>query len=251
MAHPLLSQDPLDRLVFALDVDTAADALAWADRLHGALRWLKVGPKLFTGNGPQLIDALIDRGFRIFLDLKFHDIPEVVAGAVREATRRRVSMLTLHTTGGARMMQAAATAAREEGSRLGIDPLLLLGVTVLTSLGAADLAPLGFAEGPEALVPRLATLAVRSGLDGVVCSPREIGLVKAVEPGAAVLTPGIRPATLSDDGRPIDVPGDDQVRIATPAEAIRAGADFLVIGRPIRLAPDPLRAIERVLIEMR
>ncbi len=255
MTHALLPASARDRLVLALDVDAPMEVETWLDRLQDSVRWLKIGPRLFTGSGPALIDALVARDFRVFLDLKFHDIPEVVAGAVREAVRRGVSMLTMHTSGGLRMMQAAVEAARDEASRRNTPPPILLGVTVLTSLTSEDLLELGFQHGAEESVDRLARLAHRAGLDGVVCSPLEVSRVKGLEGGAlVVLTPGIRPSA-SVAFAPGREEGsshapDDQRRIATPAQAVRSGADFLVVGRPILRAADPEEAIAQVLREI-
>lgn len=236
---------PIDRLIVAFDVESPAEALAWGERLKGNLRWVKIGSKLFTAGGPALLAGLQAQGYSVFLDLKFHDIPEVVAGAVREAVRQQVSIITLHAAGGKRMMAAAVEAARSEALRLGTAPPLLLGVTVLTSLGSTDLEDLGWGTDPGVVVDRLARLAADSGMSGVVCSPLEIARVKAAHPSRVVLTPGVRPA-----GPEFSTRADDQVRVATPSEALRAGADYLVVGRPILQAPDPLRALLAVLKEL-
>lgn len=245
--HPFARpSQPTERLILALDLDDTTQALTWAQRLQGRLTWLKVGSKLFTAGGPPFIKALQDLGFRIFLDLKYHDIPEVVAGAVREATRLGVSMITLHASGSRTMLQQAARAGQELAESLGIPRPLLLGVTVLTSLGADELALLGLGHDAGPVVDRLAALAMDSGLDGIVCSPLEIGRVRARHPHAVILTPGIRPASAeTPPGQ--SLPADDQVRIATPAQAIQSGADYLVVGRPILKAPDPVSALNRML----
>jgi len=245
--HPFARPSlPTERLILALDLDDTTQALTWAQRLQGRLTWVKVGSKLFTAGGPPFIRALLDLGFRVFLDLKYHDIPDVVAGAVREATRLGVSMVTLHASGSRTMLEQAARAGQETAEALGTTRPLLLGVTVLTSLGSDELALLGLGSDAGLVVDRLATLAMNAGLDGIVCSPLEIERVRARHPQAVILTPGIRPApTEAPSGQPL--PADDQVRVATPADALRRGADYLVVGRPILRAPDPLSALTRML----
>lgn len=230
-----------EKIIIALDVGTKQEALALAGALKEA-RIFKIGMELFTAEGPALLEATVRLGKRPFLDLKYHDIPNTVAGAVRSATRNGVSMLTLHTSGGREMMAAAAQASREESARTGKDRPLLLGVTVLTSLKEEDLRRIGIDNPAADQVLRLAALAKGSGLDGVVCSPHEIETVKR-ECGREflVVTPGIRPAWAA---------AQDQKRIMTPAEAIGRGADYLVIGRPITGAPSPHEAFLRVLAEL-
>jgi orotidine-5'-phosphate decarboxylase len=230
-----------EKIIIALDVGTRQEALALAGALKEA-QIFKIGMELFTAEGPALLEATVRLGKRPFLDLKYHDIPNTVAGAVRSATRNGVSMLTLHTSGGREMMAAAAQASREESARTGTDRPLLLGVTVLTSLKEEDLRRIGIDNPAADQVIRLAALAKGSGLDGVVCSPHEIETVKR-ECGREflVVTPGIRPAWAA---------AQDQKRIMTPAEAISRGADYLVIGRPITGAPSPHEAFLRVLAEL-
>jgi orotidine-5'-phosphate decarboxylase len=233
--------DPQEKIIIALDVGTKREALALAETLKEA-RVFKVGMELFTAEGPALLAETVRLGKRPFLDLKYHDIPNTVAGAVRSAVRTNVSMLTLHTSGGREMMAAAAQAAREESARTGKDRPLLLGVTVLTSLKEEELRRVGVDRSVEDQVLRLAGLARDSGLDGVVSSPHEIELIKKECGGEfLVVTPGIRPAWAA---------AQDQKRIMTPAEAIGKGADYLVIGRPITGAASPHEAFLKVLSEM-
>jgi len=230
-----------EKIIIALDVGTKREALALAEALKEA-RVFKIGLELFTAEGPALLDEAVRLGKKPFLDLKYHDIPNTVAGAVRSATRKGVHMLTLHTSGGIEMMAAAARAALEESARTGKERPVLLGVTVLTSLKDEELRRIGFAHAVADQVLRLAVLAKDSGLDGVVCSPHEIESIKR-ECGShfLVVTPGIRPAWAA---------AQDQKRIMTPAEAIGKGADYLVIGRPITEASSPLEAFLRVLAEL-
>jgi orotidine-5'-phosphate decarboxylase len=202
-------------------------ALVLARKLRGAAGFLKVGSQLYTAEGPHAIDRLASFGYEIFLDLKFHDIPNTVAGAVAAAADlRSVAMLTLHASGGVAMMKAAREALAGRKTRP-----LLLGVTVLTSLDAAALQAVGIKEAPASQVLALAKLAKQAGMDGVVASAHEARAIRrACGPKFLIVVPGVRPADSSTN---------DQSRIATPSEAIRAGADYLVIGRPITAAPDP------------
>ncbi|HHQ42995.1 MAG TPA: orotidine-5'-phosphate decarboxylase [Chromatiales bacterium] len=215
------------RLIVALDRPDRAAALETAARLDPACCAVKVGKELFTAAGPGVVEALQARGFRVFLDLKFHDIPNTVAGACRAAAALGVWMLNVHALGGRRMMEAAREAV--DGAAR---PPVLLAVTVLTSMGKEDLAEVGIEGPPEAAVLRLARLAHASGMDGVVCSPRELRALRAaLGSGFRLVTPGVRPA---------GAPAGDQRRTATPAEAVAAGADHLVIGRPVTQADDPV-----------
>ena len=233
--------DPREKIIISLDVGTKREALALAGEL-GEARVFKVGMELFTAEGPALLEETVRLGKRPFLDLKYHDIPNTVAGAVRSAVRAGVSMLTLHTSGGREMMAAAAQAAREESARTGKDRPLLLGVTVLTSLKEEELRRVGIDHSVADQVLRLAALARDSGLDGVVSSPHEIEIIKKECGGEfLVVTPGIRPAWAA---------AQDQKRIMTPAEAIGKGADYLVIGRPITAAPSPHQAFLKVLADI-
>jgi orotidine-5'-phosphate decarboxylase len=220
-------------VIVALDFPDEASANALVDRLEPSLCRLKVGKELFTRCGPDLIRRLQGRGFEVFLDLKFHDIPNTVAAACAAAADLGVWMVNLHCSGGARMMAAA----RERLERCARRPLLI-GVTVLTSLDAEDLAAVGCPGDPAQRVLRLAELGQRAGLDGVVCSPREAAAVRAERgPGFILVTPGVRPSVTA---------GDDQKRVMTPADALAQGATYLVIGRPITAAPDPMAALESI-----
>jgi orotidine-5'-phosphate decarboxylase len=233
----------MDQLLVALDVDTAAEARALADRLRGAVGGFKIGSQLFTGEGPALVEELAARGDRVFLDLKFHDIPNTVAGAIRAATRLGVWMVNVHASGGSAMMKAARAAANDESARRGMPPPLVIAVTMLTSLDQGALADIGLSTPVASQVERLAALAEASGLDGVVASPQEIQIIRA-QAGAtfAIVTPGIRGA------------GDkmgDQSRTLTAPEALAAGATYLVVGRPIIAAADPRAAAERIAADCR
>jgi len=230
------TDDP--RIIVALDFPSDKPALALVDQLDPAKCRLKVGKELFTRSGPELVRALNGRGFEVFLDLKFHDIPNTAAAAVAAAADLGVWMVNVHASGGKKMM----TACRERLENFGKDRPLLIAVTVLTSMDADDLWGIGIADSPQAQVSRLATLTRNCGLDGVVCSAQEAPALKA-EQGAEfkLVTPGIRPLS-SDKG--------DQQRIMTPTDAIKAGSDYLVIGRPITQAADPLAALEAIHAEV-
>jgi len=230
-----------DRIIIALDVGTKREALALAGELKDA-RVFKIGMELFTAEGPALLDEAAAMGKKPFLDLKYHDIPNTVGGAVRSAARHRIHMLTLHTSGGKEMMAAAVRAAHEESARAGTPKPILLGVTVLTSLKDDDLRQIGYARSTTDQVVRLALLAKAAGLDGVVCSPHEIEVIKR-ECGRdfLVVTPGIRPVWAATQ---------DQKRITTPAEAVLMGADYLVIGRPITGSPSPQQAFLKIVTEI-
>jgi orotidine-5'-phosphate decarboxylase len=231
-----------EKIIIALDVGTKPEALALAGGLPSA-RIFKVGMELFTAEGPPLLRAVARLGKRVFLDLKYHDIPNTVAGAVRSASHHGAAMLTLHASGGGEMMAAAAAAAREEAAKSGRPRPLLLGVTVLTSLKDSQLREIGCSVPVAGQVLRLAVLAKSAGLDGIVCSPHEIEIIKK-EFGRELLvvTPGIRPAWAA---------AQDQKRIMTPAKAVAKGADYLVIGRPVTGAPSPQEAFEKIAAEIR
>ncbi|HUZ97610.1 MAG TPA: orotidine-5'-phosphate decarboxylase [Edaphobacter sp.] len=227
---------PKDRLVVALDFPTAKAALDLVDQLSGTCQWFKVGMELYYATGNALVETLRNRGFNVFLDLKLHDIPNTVAGAVRSATQAGASLLTLHASGGPAMMAAAAESAAAPGSPR------LLAVTVLTSMDAAQLTATGVGSTPAEQVLRLAKLAQNSGINGMVCSAEEVGALRAELGDEALLViPGIRPAG-SDIG--------DQKRIATPAAAIERGASMLVVGRPITQAANSAEAAEAILKEI-
>src|SRR5438270_603355 len=227
---------PRDRLIVALDLPGDDEALKLVDRLGQTCQWFKVGMELYYAAGNSIVHHLRDRGFAVFLDLKLHDIPNTVAGAVRSATRAGASLLTIHASGGGAMMDAAAEAASAAGSPR------LLAVTVLTSMDANQLAGIGITASPAEQVLRFARLAQASGIDGMVCSPEELDLLrKETGPDTLLVIPGIRPA-----GSAIE----DQKRIATPAQAITHGASMLVVGRPITRAHDPAEAARAILQEI-
>lgn len=231
----------MHQLLAALDVDTADQARALAQRLRGAVGGFKIGKQLFTSVGPSLVEELAGRGDRVFLDLKYHDIPNTVAGAVAAATRLGVWMVNVHASGGSAMMRAARAAADDAAAKAGRPAPLLIGVTLLTSLSQQGLSEIGIGGTVVEQVERLAALADASGLDGVVASAQEIGIIKArCRPGFAIVTPGIRGA--------MDAKGD-QSRTMSAAEALTAGATYLVVGRPIIGAPDPRAAAEQIAAE--
>jgi orotidine-5'-phosphate decarboxylase len=235
--------DPRDRLIVALDVDSLAQAERLAERLDGLVRRFKIGSQLFTAGGPAVVEAIQKRGAEVFLDLKFHDIPNTVAGAAREAARLGVFMFNVHASGGLAMMKAAADGAAAAAVELSVRRPLAIAVTVLTSLDRAALhRELGVTSSVEGHVLRLSELAREAGLDGTVASPVEIAAIRR-SLGAAwvIVTPGVRPAGSA---------AGDQSRVATPGAAARAGAHYLVVGRPITGAPDPVAAAAAILEEM-
>lgn len=224
-------QDP--KIVVALDFAEAKPALALVDRLDPALCRLKVGKELFTAEGPRFVEQLVERDFGVFLDLKFHDIPNTTAKACEAAAKLGVWMVNVHASGGRAMMETARNALEKSAHRP-----LLIAVTVLTSMDQAALNELGVDGALQEQVLRLATLAQQSGLDGVVCSAQEAPLLRReIGPEFCLVTPGIRPASAGKD---------DQSRVVTPADALRQGASYLVIGRPITQAPDPLQALHAI-----
>ena len=221
------------RVIVALDFPDAGSALAAAARLDPSLCRVKVGKELFVSAGPAVVAQLHERGFEVFLDLKFHDIPNTVAGACRAAARLGVWMVNVHASGGSAMMRAAREAVAAFAR-----PPLLIGVTVLTSLSDAQLGEVGLAGTAAENVERLARLAAASGLDGVVCSAEEVPLLRgALGAGFVTVTPGIR---LAGEAK------GDQSRVVTPAEAVRRGAHYLVIGRPVTQSPDPSATLQQI-----
>ena len=234
--------DAADRLLVALDVDSIEEAAGLLDGLAGVVTGCKIGSQLFTAAGPAAVELARKRDFRVFLDLKFHDIPNTVAGAVREATRLGVFMLNVHASGDIAMMRAAAESARHAAAEFKVPRPLVLGVTVLTSLDRRALAlEVGVPSTVEQHVVDLAQHAREAGLDGVVASPQEIrALRRALGPRFVIVTPGVRPTDRADD----------QARTATPAAALAAGADYLVVGRPITEASDPTTAARAILAEL-
>jgi len=228
--------DPRHRLAVALDYPDVTQALALVDRLGQTCHWYKVGMELYYAAGNSIVQQLRDRGFDVFLDLKLHDIPNTVAGAVRSATQAGASLLTIHAGGGAAMMTAAAVAASSSGAPR------LLAVTVLTSMDAHELAGIGIAASPAVQVLRLAKLAQISGINGVVCSPEEVAMLrKEIGSDTMLVVPGIRPTGST---------AEDQKRTATPTQAIIDGASLLVVGRPITRATDPASAAQAILYEI-
>jgi orotidine-5'-phosphate decarboxylase len=231
--------DARSKIIFALDVNGVAEIDRYAEILAGKVGMFKVGKELFTSCGPEAVRAVQRRGGQVFLDLKYHDIPNTVAKAMLEAARLGVQLTNLHALGGAEMMETAARAVRKE---FGDNRPRLLAVTILTSSTAETLRGVGIEHPLEQMVVRLARLAQDSGMDGVVASPREIGLIRAAcGPDFLIVTPGVRPSFAA---------ADDQKRIMTPAEAVAAGADYLVIGRPIAKAADPAAAAELIADEI-
>lgn len=228
----------MNELLVALDVDTVDAARDLANTLRGWVGGFKIGSRLFTAHGPGFVQELVDRGDRVFLDLKFHDIPNTVAGAVAAATRLGVWMVNVHAGGGLEMMRAARQAADEEAVKGSSGPPLVIAVTVLTSFSQEGLAATGITTAIPDQVRRLALLSQEAGLDGVVASPQEIALIRAAcDPRFNIVTPGIRGAG--------DAMGD-QNRTASAAGALAAGASYLVVGRPIIAAKDPRAAAQRI-----
>lgn len=234
----------MNRILVALDVSTPAEAIALAQTLHGEVGGFKIGKQLFTAAGPDVVRALVAHGDRVFLDLKFHDIPNTVAGAVKSACSLGVWMVNVHASGGRAMMEAARRAADESTAKGGAKPLVIA-VTVLTSLSAADLSSVGVPASPLDQAVHLAELARASGLDGVVASPQETAAIrKACGPDFVIVTPGIR-------GGGAKASADDQHRTLTPAQAVAAGSSYLVIGRPITGAADPRQAARQISEEIK
>ena len=224
-------------LILVLDAPSPAAVTPTLKRLSGTVRWAKVGLEMFTACGPDCVRQVADLGYNVFLDLKLHDIPNTVAKAVESCARLPIRMLTLHTGGGREMMAWAVKAQQQTAPEL-----RLLGVTVLTSMSAPQLNEVGVPDSPEKQVVRLGRLAADAGLRGLVCSPLEIAPLRAqLPPDVVLVTPGIRPR---------DAKADDQTRVMTPEEAARTGADFVVVGRPIFQAPDPVAVATTMLAEL-
>lgn len=235
----------MDKLIVALDVDTPNEALSLVQQLEGVAGIFKIGSQLFTLAGPQIVKDVIAAGAKVFLDLKFHDIPHQVAGSARSAAQLGVSMFTIHASGGTEMMKRAVEAVSEVADRDGSSRTAVLAVSVLTSMDANTLSQIGVNSSPEESVLRLVKLAADAGVDGVVASPQEAQKIRSTvtAPKFLIVTPGIRPAAK-------DAAADDQRRVATAAAALRAGASYLVVGRPITAAADPVAAAREIAAEM-
>ena len=234
---------PNERLIVALDVDTKEKAIGLIKKLKGEVNIFKIGSELFTSCGPLIVEEAQKAGVKIFLDLKYHDIPNTVAKVAAAATRLGVFMLNVHALGGPDMMKKAAQSVADESGKLKIARPKLIAVTILTSMDENNLKKIGVSDNMENQVLRLAGLAKDSGMDGVVASPSEIKLIrKNLGKDFLIVTPGVRPSWAAIG---------DQKRVATPKEAIDNGADFIVVGRPIIEAPDPVVAARKILEEMR
>jgi orotidine-5'-phosphate decarboxylase len=229
-------------ILVALDLAEGDTAMKLVEAVAPVVGGFKVGKELFVRTGPDLIRRLRAAGATVFLDLKFHDIPNTVARAVSAATELGVGMMTVHAAGGRAMIEAAEQAARETAKGLGCNPPLILGVTVLTSFGQSDLAEVGITTPLAQQVERLAILSMAAGLRGLVCSPMEVAFLRRLlAPSVQIVTPGIRAP---------GAPADDQKRTLSAAQALEAGADWLVVGRPIHAAPNPRRAAEEILASL-
>lgn len=231
-----------NKLIVALDVKTRDHALALVNELRGVAGMFKVGSQLFTAAGPQIVRDIIALDSKVFLDLKFHDIPHQVAGAARAAAELGVSLFTIHASGGSEMMRRAVEATADVGDKTGVHSAVLA-ISVLTSMDASTLEEIGVSSTPTESVLRLVKLAENAGVDGVVASPQEIATIRNTfaKPDFLVVTPGIRPAQNESE---------DQKRVATPAAAISAGASYIVVGRPITGAADPVAAAHEIVAEM-
>lgn len=234
---------PKNKLIVALDVDSAQRARELFSALRACAGMFKIGMQLFTAVGPTIVREIINAGGRVFLDLKYHDIPNTVAAAGVEAARLGVSIFNVHASGGTEMMRCTADAVANVSEREGLARPRIIGVTLLTSANARVLAEIAVVNSPAQQVTALAQLAAASGLDGVVASPLEVAAIRATvsKEGFLIVTPGVRP---------VGTTPNDQKRLLTPAEAIRAGSDYLVVGRPIIEAPDPVHAAREILREI-
>ncbi|MDT4969722.1 MAG: orotidine-5-phosphate decarboxylase [Acidobacteriota bacterium] len=240
---PVTARSAKDKLIVALDFETAREAFTLFSALRDVVGMFKVGSQLFTAEGPGIVRDIVRTGGRVFLDLKFHDIPNTVAAAGVEATRLGVSIFNVHACGGSEMMRRTSAAVAEMADREGIARPLVIGVTVLTSADDSTLEEGGFSKGTNDQIKRMSRLAADSGLDGVVASPSDVELVReaVAHPDFVIVTPGVRP---------VGVANYDQRRVMTPSAAVRAGADYLVVGRAILGAPDPAAAALRIIEEM-
>src|SRR5512136_1961388 len=238
LMSPAPSKDPKEKIIFALDVEHFSEAQRWVNLLKDHIGMFKVGKQLFTHAGPKVIDMIRKKGQKVFLDLKYHDIPNTVARAGEEATKLNVSMFNLHALGGSEMMKKTVEGSQAMAKSLGVPKPIILAVTILTSMDENALREVGIQNSVMEEVGRLASLAAKAGVDGVVASPQEIGIIRErCGEKFLIVTPGIR--------APSDKK-DDQKRTLTPKEAISAGANYLVIGRPIKEAKDPLEAVQKI-----
>jgi orotidine-5'-phosphate decarboxylase len=243
MMRSTLNKNPREMLIFALDVGKGIEeAMTWVERLRDHLEIFKVGKESYTRYGPYILQKIIESGKKVFLDLKFHDIPNTVAGAAVGAVEQGVYMFNVHALGGREMMEKTVAAVSRAVEEAALPPPIILAVTVLTSLNDLDLKQMGFNCSASELTLRLARLAMDSGMSGVVASPHDIvDIRRACGDDFIIVTPGIREATSADD---------DQKRISTVRDAIMRGADYIVVGRPIRQAADPVQKVEEILSEI-
>ena len=233
-----------DQLIVALDVPNVTDANKLVAQLRDVVGMFKIGSQLFTAAGPGLVKSIVEGGNKVFLDLKFHDIPHQVTGAARSAAELGVTLFTIHASGGTEMMKRARDSVAEVAERTGYERSRIVAVSVLTSIDAATLTQIGVNDGPVASVERLVKLARSAGVDGVVASPQEVRNIRSItSDDFLIVTPGIRLASS-------ETKNEDQKRVGTPAVALQAGANYLVVGRPITSAPEPVKAAQNVILEM-